>query len=470
MFVAATAGAFPSLILARADEALPAAPAAASSISPGATAQNGAPPWAGDLETRSELLGDIGGLRPALDRRGISFGLAETTEVLGNPSGGLRRGAILEGVTQVGLGVDLGKAVGLQGGLFNVTAFQIHGSGLTPNIGALDAVSSIEADPTTRLNELWYQQSFADGRVDVKVGQQSADLEFITSEYEDLFINSGFGWPTLPALDLPSGGPAYPLSTPGLRVRVKPSDEVTALVGLFNGSPAGLRPGDPQRIDGAGTRFDVSSGAFLIGEVQVATNGGTDARGLPGTYKFGGWYNSNRFANAFYNNGTTAQPPGVLVGIPRSYRGDWSIYGTVDQLVYRPQGKEDGGLAVTARAMGAPSDRNLVDLFLQGGVTYKGVFGRDNDTVGFGVEWARVGAQAREGDAAAVLVAGTTGPVRGSETVLEATYQAQVAPWWQVQPDLQLVFNPGGGFADPDGPGRRVGTATVLGVRSILTF
>jgi porin len=441
-----------------------AAPTAASSVSPGATQSSSAPGWAGDLETRSNLLGDIGGLRQALDRAGIAFGLAETTEVLANPVGGSSRRAIVEGVTQASLGADLSKSLGWEGALFNVSAFQIHGRGLTPTIGALDVISSIEADPSTRLNEIWLQQSVFDGRLDIKLGQQSADLEFITSEYEDLFINSGFGWPTLPAVDLPSGGPAYPLPTPGIRLRAKPSDAITTLVGLYNGSPAGLRPGDPQRIDGSGTRFDVSSGYFAIGEVQYAINHGEHPSGLPGTYKLGAWYNSNRFGDALYANGDTAQPPGVLLGIPRSVRGDWSVYGTLDQLVYRAAPDSDGGLALTARAMGAPADRNLVDLFIQGGATYKGAFGRDNDTMGIGVEWARIGARARLGDALAGL------PARSGEAVIEATYQAQIEPWWQLQPDLQVIVNPGGGVLDPDVPDRRLGTAAVLGLRSIVTF
>ncbi len=428
------------------------------------------PAWAGDLDTRANLLGDIGGLRPLLDRYGLSFGLAETTEVLGNPNGGLRQGAIIEGMTQMSVGADLSKTIGLAGGLFNVSAFQIHGRGLSAsNLGNLDIVSSIEADPSTRLNELWYQQSFWNDRVDVKIGQQSADLEFITSEYEDLFINSGFGWPTLPAVDLPSGGPAYPLATPGIRLRARPTDAVTALIGLFSGSPAGLRPGDPQRLDPSGTSFDVTSGAFVIGEVQVATNRGKDAAGLPGTYKLGAWYDSNRFADAFYENSTTAQSPGVLIGIPRSKRGDWSIYGTLDQLVYRPSPDSDGGLALTARAMGAPDDRNIVDLFLQGGATYKGAFGRASDMMGLGVEWAHIGDRARAGDAAAALAMNTPSPIRSSETVIEATYQAQIEPWWQIQPDVQYVFNPGGGVLAPNTT-RRVGDAAVLGLRSVVTF
>ena len=285
------------------------------------------PAWASDLSTRSNLLGDIGGIRPIFDRYGVSFGLNETTEALGNPTGGMKRGAIVEGLTQMSVGIDLAKALGLQGGLFNVSALQIHGRGLSfADIQNFNVISSIEADPATRLNELWFQQSFFDDMFDVKVGQQSADLEFITSEYEDLFINSGFGWPTLPAADLPSGGPAYPLPTPGIRLRAK-NDSIIALLGLYDGSPAGLRPGDPQVNDPSGTNFDVSSGYLLIGEAQYLVNREKDAKGLPATYKAGAWFNSNGFKDPFFTNGAIVPAEGPFAVTGGSHHGDWSAYG-----------------------------------------------------------------------------------------------------------------------------------------------
>jgi len=35
--------------------------------------------------------------------------------------------------------------------------------------------------------------------------------------------------------------------------------------------------------------------------------------------------------------------------------------------------------------------------------------------------------------------------VHGAKTVIEATYLHEIAPWWQVQPDLQYVIRPGAG-------------------------
>ena len=50
------------------------------------------------------------------------------------------------------------------------------------------------------------------------------------------------------------------------------------------------------------------------------------------------------------------------------------------------------------------------------------------------------------------------------------TYQIAVAPWWQIQPDFQYVFAPGGGVANPNRPGKRIGNAAIFGLRSIVTF
>ena len=453
----------------------PAAPATSGNPAPGPTgaatpAQPPSPQAPTGFWQRSNLLGDIGGLRSALDKYGVSLGLSETSEVFGNPTGGRAQGAIYDGLTQLSLGVDLGKAIGLDGGIFNVSALQVHGRGLsTNNIDNLNTVSGIEADRSTWLYELWYQQAFLGGKVDVRVGQMSADQEFMLTQYGGLFLNSSFGWTALPSVDLPSGGPNYPLAAPGVRLRVQPTDAIAGLLGVFNGSPAGLRTGDPQLLDPSGTNFDLNSGVFVIGEAQYAINQGDNAKGLPGTYKFGAWYNSNAFSNQFFTNapinaaGPFAHPPGAL-------RNDWSVYVVADQLVYRLPGVKDGGVGVFLEAMGAPGDRNQVNVVVDGGITYKGAFGRQDDTMGLGVQWTRISDTARAGDAAFAAFSGGFYPVRTSETVLELSYQAQLAPWWSVQPDFQYVFNPGGGILDPNQPAKRVGDAAVFGLRTAITF
>src|SRR6202041_1970109 len=120
-----------------------------------------------------------------------------------------------------------------------VSALQIHGTNLSANnLLTLQTASGIEADRSTRLWELWYQQKFLEeSRLDIKIGQQSLDQEFMVSPNAGLFVNTIFGWPMVPSADMPGGGPAYPLSALGVRFRARPIDPLTFLVGVFNGSP-----------------------------------------------------------------------------------------------------------------------------------------------------------------------------------------------------------------------------------------
>ena len=430
------------------------------------------PPSTG-LFDRPNLLGDFGGARSDLAKSGISFGLQETSEVLGNPAGGIRQGLIYEGLTQASVGFDLGRLIGLDGGIINASAFQIHGRGLSGNdIGNLNNVSSIEATRGTKFFEWWYQQSFAGGKVDVRIGQLAADQEFLLSQYSGGFLNStSFGWPELPSADVPSSGPIYPLGTPGVRARWFASDALTLLAGIYDGNPAGPGAGDPQARDGSGTLFRLDDGVFAIMEAQYAVNGGDHPHGLPGTYKIGGWFVSQgTFSQRLDNTGMSLASL-ASNGQAKKLDGDYSFYVMGDQLIYRETGTVDQGAAVFARIMGAPGDRNIVDVFADAGATYKGLVpGRDSDTIGLGLSITRIGTAARRLDEDTRFYTGNPVPVRGSEKDLELTYQLQAFPWLLVQPDAQYIFDVGGGLANPLRPGRVVGDALVLGVRLGITL
>jgi len=448
-------------------ESRQATPGGESGVKPGEEGAKG-------IWDRANLFGDLGGLRTRLSDRGVTFGLTETGEVFGNPTGGVRRGVIYEGLTQFGVGVDTEKAFGLVGGTFNATGYQIHGRGLSINAlgNNLNTVSSLEAPRGTLLFELWYEQVLLDKKLAVRAGQLAADQEFMISQYAGLFTNHTFGWSTFPSADLPSGGPAYPLATPGVRVKYIPASSLSLLAAVFNGDPAGPGTGVPQDRDPSGTAFRLRDGVFVIVEAQYGINGGEGATGLPGTYKAGAWYNSQNFADQRRNgSGASLADPAGTGATGRNRRGNWSLYAVADQLAYREPGTKDQGLGVFARIMGAPGDRNLVDFYVDAGITYKGLIpGRDSDTAGLAFALARISDTAAKLDSDTARFTGGLYPVRRHESVLELTYQAQVAPWWQVQPTAQYVFDPNGGVPNPQQPAKRLGDAAVLGLRTTVTF
>ncbi len=150
--------------------------AAAPSTSPGGSGPLG---FLSTASRSSNLLGDMWGARPFLSQYGMTLSVIENSELFGNVSGGVRQGLEYNGLTTATLQMDTQRAFGLNGGLFNASALEIHGGNLSAsNLYTLQTASGIEADRAIRLWELWYQQKFGD-TLDIKVGQQSLDQEFM---------------------------------------------------------------------------------------------------------------------------------------------------------------------------------------------------------------------------------------------------------------------------------------------------
>jgi len=121
---------------------------------------------------------------------------------------------------------------------------------------------------------------------------------------------------------------------------------------------------------------------------------------------------------------------------------NFSVYGIADQAVWR-DATGAPTVAVFLRAMGAPDDRNLVDWCLDAGLKRRrDIRGRDNDTFGVGYGLAHVSDRAAALDRDRTSISGAAFAPRSAEHIIEATYEAQLAPWWQLQPDFQYVINP----------------------------
>ena len=426
-------------------------------------------------------------MRPWLGQYGVTLGGSEIDEVFGNPTGGIHRGAAADGLTELNLGIDLGRRLGIQGGTFNVSAFQIHGrSESGDNLDNLDTISGIEANRATRLWEIWYDQAFDENRYDIKVGQQSLDQEFIASASAGTFANTMFGWPSLPSYDLYAGGPAYPLSSLGVRLRGS-AGPFTALAGAFDDNPSGGPFDDDSQARGAeqsGARFSLNTGALFIAELQYSLNApsngdtvtdehlGPQGAELPGIYKLGAWFDTGNFPDQRYDDGGGLLADPNSDGNPRMRRHNYSVYGVVDQMVWRPNPDRPRSLSLFTRLMGAPGDRNLIDFAANLGVVlHDPLPGRDGDVLGLAGGYTKIGRGALDLDRDAQSFAqGAYSPLRSAESYLELTYTYALTGWLTLQPDAQYVFMPGAGIANPNAPDRRISNELVLGVRATLIF
>ncbi len=410
--------------------------------------------------------GDPGGLRAALAARGVNLTLLSTNEVLGNLSGGVRTGPIYAGKVEAILSLDLDRLAGFEGMTAFANAFQIHDTGglRDRSFQRLITVSNIEAYPTTRLSELWVERRWDSG-IGLRIGQLAADGEFFASDTGKPFLSND--WPTITGANLPSGGPAYPLATPGVRLRYDAGPDLSALLGVFNGDP-----GDQRVVNRHGTNFRIGDPPLVMAELQMRWNQDAASREGAGGLKLGGYRHFGRFDDLRFGiDGLRLADPSSL-GTARRLRGTSGLYAVAEQQLYRPDGGgPSSGVSVYARLSGSPSDRNLIDLWADGGIVVAGLVpGRPDDLFGASVIYARISGGARRSDRDGILLGGGDQPIRTAEASLELSYQAQIVPGWTVQPDIQYVFNPGGGLADPRRPGARIEGGFVFGLRSTVVY
>lgn len=423
--------------------------------------------WGGD-----GITGDWFGYRTKFSDHGIHLFGSYTVDVFGNTTGGIKTGTVYAGSLQFGAEVDLESLAGWQGGSLSTTWLWITGRDASEDlVGNFLTISNAAGFNTLRMFELWFQQNLFDDLVSLRVGQLAADSEFIISDYAGLFLNGTFGWPAYTYMNIPAGGPGYPMGTLGVRLALQPIEWFTFLTAAFQGN---VFEQDVNR-HGFRYRLDAPNGYTFLNEAQFRWNHAEEEMGLPGSFKTGAWFQSGRYADPLTDSTSS---------------GNVGAYWILDQMLFREPGdagnageavespalgkgtgdfksvkavapvsmeKSDQGLGFFTRLAFTPQDRNYVNFYFDTGLTYKGLIPtRDADTLGIGFGYAQISNGARS-----ALRAEGASPV-GAEMVLETTYQIQLNKWFMVQPDLQLIIDPN---ATND-----LGNAFLLGFRGEVTF
>jgi porin len=315
----------------------------------------------------------LGLLPNPFEKYGVKFAATYIGETLGNPTGGLKQSAIYEGRLNLAVDVDLEKLAGLKQLTFHANIFQIHGGGLSRgDLLNFMVVSGIEALPSTRLYEIWFEQKWGT-KLALRAGQLAADTEFMTAKYTDVFTNASFGRPAIAAINLPSGGPSPPLATMGTRLRADATDNLTLIGAVFDGNAAGPGTHDPQLRDRYGVNFRVNDPPLFLGEVQFLWNGKKGDPGLDGKFKVGGWRHFGAFGDQHFSTDGLSLANPSSSGTPATFSGDFGIYSVFEQKIYRVGKDDDRGIGVFARVSSSPSDRNLISLYADGGLELIGL-------------------------------------------------------------------------------------------------
>ena len=391
-----------------------------------------------------------------------TLALTYNSDVNGNVDGGNdHRAAYLQRIGLIG-DLDLERVVGWQGASAHVSLHLINGTGTSGRVGTLLPVSGIEAEPAFRLFNLWVEQKLGTGTT-LRVGQFTAAQEFAVSATAGLFINSTFGWPANFATDLPSGGPAYPLAAPGVRLAVTPSPKVAIRAAIFAGDPAGPGTGDPQRRDLHGLNgLRFSGRPFLITEISRSAGGSDPAW----TLTLGGWLHLDHFADlARDDRGGLLGAPGSS-GTPFEHRHDTAVYAMLDARILKAGARTLHGFL---RVSASPSDRNPIDRYLDAGLSVSSPLpSRPNDTFGIAIAVARLSPRLRTHIATEAAATGLALPLRRFEAVVEASWRFSVNSNFYLQPNAQLILHPSAALASDPIAAPPSSRAVVLGLRTSL--
>lgn len=413
---------------------------AALAASTGAANATDEPP--ANVWHRATLLGDLGGGRAQLRAHGIDLAPTYTGEVMyGILTDPNSSHVIYDHNVNLPLDVDFEKLLRWPGATFHANAYWLAGRSLSEDcIGDLANVSNISAYRTVRLQELWLQQTFWKDRASIKAGALAVDTEFFFADAAGVFINSSFGTFSLIAANLPNP-PIYPVAAPGVRLAAQLDPRVNFQIGIFDGDSGA------QNVNQNGVDFHLATGdgALVFSELGFNLHPGADEKSLAGNFKLGAFLHTKR--TTIWQNQFAGDTGGG------SY--NYGIYGVAEHDLYKRDARK---ITAFARGGGAPGNRNVIGWYFDAGVNIAGLFPSRGDDVA-GIAFAR--SSISQSFSHYQQTTGAAGNLV-SETVIEATYKAQLTPWWTLQPDLQIILTPGGE--------KNCDRAVVLGLRTAVSF
>jgi porin len=398
------------------------------------------------------LLGDWDGARTQLKSAGLDFQLSYVGELAGNTSGGVRRQAAYADQWLAGVTIDLGRLGILQGGSVQMTITDRNGTNLSNDagLGTLEEVQEIYGrGQTARLTSFYYNQIFADGLVEWKIGRISFSEDF--EAFSCNFQNLTFCGPAAGNI-VTNYIYNWPISQWASRWKFTLAGFGYFQFAVFDQNPKYL--GFQQALLPA--YFAGSTGVLLPAEFALLPKFG----GLQGSYKFGGWYDTSFAPDVVSTIGISSAS--VTESPLLQGRGRYGAYVNFLQKVTRCSAFSCG-LSLFLNATIADRRTAFIDAQLAGGLVYTGPFrSRPEDDVGFAIGATHVNSRVAWSEMLQNLAAPGPATVQNSEYVAEVYYTYRPVTGLELRPNVQYVIEPGGTSQNKN--------ALVFGLKTVANF
>ena len=367
------------------------------------------------------LTGDWKGLRTRLYRKGVDFEVEYFGDLFSLVSGGLDRRTDFTGLLELELHLDGDRLLGWQGSRFFIFGIGSHGNDFLENVGSTHDVSSIAAPDTFKFLELWYEQSFLEDQLSVLIGLYDLTGEFDIRPTAQLFVNGAFGSGRDLTETGKNGPSTFPATSLATRIKVKPIPSLYYMGAVLDGVP-----GDPTNRTN-GTQIDLNSDDGLLIANEIGYESPAEKIGL-NKAGIGAWIYTTDLDDLVRvdANGNSVKQSGT-----------YGVYAFVDGAIFLEEGSASSGLYSFFRIGIAEEDVNKIDLYLDGGLVYQGLFpDRPKDKMGLAVSMDHFSEGFKQKQEKSQVL------IEETEVLLELTYHYNVGSGIFFQPDFQYVFNP----------------------------
>lgn len=405
------------------------------------------------LGQQQYLLGDLGGARDEIAEAGFGITLSYVTNMAGNPVGGISRGFTETDSTGLNVSADFEKLIGWEGLTgFTSVAYRQGTSLALRRLGSTVSVQQVYGGQTFHLVNLYLQQTFLDNRASFKAGRIAQFDDFSHDFAFGYYMNNGFdGQP----VGFFFQGPftAYPTTTWGAIGKYGQALQDNLGIYTFLGVYGADTTLGNNEFKGARFSFDFNKGANIMGEVGLKHNWAKGQAGLPAKYAVGGWWFTGDFdvwtstpgatpaqkegIGGFYyllHQGLYRESPGEEYSTQAEAAQDSTYWGDINSAH-----REVEGLYVWTSGQFAGGSTSTMDTFVSAGLYYRGLIPeRDKDVLALGYYYGFFSDELADQQRANGQLP------QNYESVVELGYRYNVTDYFYVQPNVQVVFNPGG--------------------------
>jgi porin len=403
----------------------------------------------GDLFSFDQIGKETGQI---LKNNGIYLNAGYVNDILADVKGGNTTGATATGDAFVSADFDMNTIAGIPNAAMHVVVDDRTGRSISGLAGTQFGLSG-QSGPsdTIRLSEFSWDQSLFNDHVRLLIGRLNPTAEFATSDLSCNFVSNitcaqPFAW------YVNNSGVAYPVSSWGGRITLKPSLPTYLRVGAYQDDPTFGSVNNHGFDWGTNT----STGVFIPFEVGYQTDF-SSAR-YPFKYDIGG----------YYDTGSYSVPPAAGVS-DLERRGRTAFYAQLQQTVWRPDPATNRSLTLMGGVLVNTGGFADYPLSVYTGAYLRGPFAsRPNDALGIEATYETINKSVQGQVIDTYDSLNLTAPNHANEWIFEVNYKFAIAPGLSLTPAAEYVVHPDEiGFNNP-GPG--VDHAFVVGVQVAINF